>query len=203
MCCVAGHLVSGFVKQHLPILLVSQFTSQPSEQNALKAGFLEVDAALAESRIDCEFSGSTCVVVYMKVGGRMGVKIAAKDSTGSSYEAVPCVDMFGALYAQSSEELTVISTAAMQGCELNAAWVGDSRGVVGRQVRKSWEAVELTHDHKPTNPEERARIQRSRGRVERLTDESGTPLGPWRVWLEYAWCVLRDGERHGLASTFI
>lgn len=32
---------------------------------------------------------------------------------------------------------------------------------------KDWEAVELTNDHKPTNPGERERILRSQGRVER------------------------------------
>lgn len=57
--------------------------------------------------------------------------------------------------------------------------------------------MELTQDHKPTNPEERARIQNSRGRVERLVDGAGAPIGPYRVWLEYAWWVaVGEGGRH-------
>lgn len=45
--------------------------------------------------------------------------------------------------------------------------VGDSRGVLGRETKKGWEAVDLTYDHKPTNTDEKARILRSNGRVER------------------------------------
>jgi len=64
-----GHLVSSFVKQHLPILLVDYLTNGSTPQRALSEVFLEVDARLGASRIDCEFSGSTCVVAYLKVGG--------------------------------------------------------------------------------------------------------------------------------------
>lgn len=59
--------MSGFVKQHLPILLVNHLTTEPDVKRALVSGFMEVDAGLGNSRIDCEFSGSTCVVAYMKV----------------------------------------------------------------------------------------------------------------------------------------
>jgi serine/threonine protein phosphatase PrpC len=45
--------------------------------------------------------------------------------------------------------------------------VGDSRGVLGRVGKKGWEALDLTVDHKPTMPEEKARILASQGRVER------------------------------------
>lgn len=72
-----GHLVSSFVKQHLPVALVAHLTSGAAVTRALTGGFLEVDARLGSSRIDCEFSGSTCVVAYVKVrapgcGGRGG-----------------------------------------------------------------------------------------------------------------------------------
>eukprot|EP00879_Flechtneria_rotunda_P010950 GHRR01011442.1.p1 GENE.GHRR01011442.1~~GHRR01011442.1.p1 ORF type:complete len:331 (+),score=62.98 GHRR01011442.1:198-1190(+) len=67
-----GHLVSGFVKQHLPIILVNHLTSGVSVEDALTTGFLEVDRNLASSRIDCEFSGSTCAVAYLKVLPRPG-----------------------------------------------------------------------------------------------------------------------------------
>jgi hypothetical protein len=60
--------VSGFVKQHLPILLVQHLTSGAGLNEALTAGFLEVDAGLASSNVDCEFSGSTCSLAYLKVG---------------------------------------------------------------------------------------------------------------------------------------
>jgi hypothetical protein len=63
----AGHLVSAFVKQHLPLLLVDHLASGCTPAVALAEGFLEVDARLGASRIDCEFSGSTCVVAYMRV----------------------------------------------------------------------------------------------------------------------------------------
>ncbi len=46
----AGHLVSGFVKQHLPILLLNHLSTQPNHRQALSTGFLEMDAALANSR---------------------------------------------------------------------------------------------------------------------------------------------------------
>lgn len=65
-----GHLVSGYIKQHLPIILVnhlSQAVSDPETKAALTRGFLEVDKGLRSSRIDCEFSGSTCVVAFLKV----------------------------------------------------------------------------------------------------------------------------------------
>ena len=90
----------------------------PSSSGA--AGFLEVDKALGSSRIDCEFSGSTSVVSFLK------------------------------------------------GKTLTTAWVGDSRGVLGRSKKGGgYEAVPLTKDHKPTAPEEKARIVATNGRVER------------------------------------
>jgi len=135
-----GHLVSGFLKQHLPIMLVNHLTAEADPRTALSRGFIEVDKALGASRVDVEFSGSTCVVAFLK--GRM----------------------------------------------LTTAWVGDSRGVVGRRSGAGKiEAVDLTNDHKPASPGERERILACNGRVEKLMDENGQPLGPHRVWLQYAW----------------
>lgn len=135
-----GHLVSGYVKQHLPIILVNHLTSEGDVRRALTSGFMEVDKSLGNSRIDCEFSGSTAVISYLK------------------------------------------------GHTLTTAWVGDSRGVIGRETAEGGlVALDLTNDHKPTNPEEKARILKTNGRVERLVDEMGQPMGPHRVWLQYAW----------------
>ena len=51
---------------------------------------------------------------------------------------------------------------------MTTAWVGDSRGVLGRESpEEGLHAVDLTNDHKPTNPEEKARILKTNGRVER------------------------------------
>lgn len=38
-----------------------------SVQEALRGAFLEVDANLAASNIDCEFSGCTCAVAHLQV----------------------------------------------------------------------------------------------------------------------------------------
>jgi hypothetical protein len=65
--CPSGHLVSGYVKQHLPIILVNHLTLERDVKKALSQGFCEVDRALGSSRIDCEFSGSTAVVSFLKV----------------------------------------------------------------------------------------------------------------------------------------
>lgn len=59
--------MSGYVKQHLPIILVNHMTMEKNVQKTLSAGFVEVDRSLANSRIDCEFSGTTAVVSYLKV----------------------------------------------------------------------------------------------------------------------------------------
>ena len=44
------------------------------------------------------------------------------------------------------------------------------------------QAIQLTKDQKPEDPQELERIKKSGGRVERLTDERGIPVGPYRVW---------------------
>ncbi|KAK9800175.1 hypothetical protein WJX73_003721 [Symbiochloris irregularis] len=135
-----GHLVSGFVKQHLPIVLVNQLAAENDTESALVKGFLEVNESLTATRIDCEFSGSTAVV------------------------------------------------SLLRGTTLTTAWVGDSRCVLGRRVGAgSFEAIPLTRDHKPTVKDEKARILAENGRVERLVDEMGQPIGPFRVWLQRAW----------------
>lgn len=69
-----------------------------------------------------------------------------------------------------------------QGSTLTAAWVGDSRMVLGRQRKKgwrnTWEAIDLSVDHKPTTPEERQRILDSHGRVERCACTSAAMCQP-------------------------
>jgi serine/threonine protein phosphatase PrpC len=50
------------------------------------------------------------------------------------------------------------------------------------QVDHPLEAVQLTKDQKPEDPEELDRITKSGGVVRRLLDENGRNIGPWRVW---------------------
>jgi len=57
--------------------------------------------------------------------------------------------------------------AFLTGRQLNVAWVGDSRGVMGRKGAGGYEAYPMTTDHKPTDQAEQARIIASSGRVER------------------------------------
>lgn len=70
--------------------------------------------------------------------------------------------------------------------------LGDSRAVLYRTTNKEKQAIELSRDHKPTRPDEKERIIRSGGRVERLIHD-GTPVGPYRVWA--------DDEGPGIAMT--
>ncbi len=58
-------------------------------------------------------------------------------------------------------------------CRLFAAQLGDSRAVLGRAIGPDWEAVPLTVDHKPQDPEEKRRVESAGGEV--------VFLGCWRV----------------------
>lgn len=94
--------------------------------------------------------------------------------------------------------------------------VGDSRGVIAtitvpeilpappanmgaereilakvKQKRKSFldhqvNSVQLTRDQKPEDPEELQRILKAGGRVQRITDNMGNKIGPYRVWKQHA-----------------
>ena len=73
--------------------------------------------------------------------------------------------------------------------------IGDSRAVLGRynKVTKSYKAIELSRDHKPTENDEKKRIYENDGRIQPFTEE-GEFVGPQRVWL-------KDEEVPGLAMS--
>lgn len=79
--------------------------------------------------------------------------------------------------------------------KLITANVGDSRCILGRFKNGQWTGLSLTRDQKPDDPDEKARILSSGGRIEPLKDEDdGSFYGPNRVWL-------RDKEYPGLAMS--
>ena len=81
--------------------------------------------------------------------------------------------------------------------KLICANIGDSRAVVGRYDKnnKKWMSINLSRDHKPTEEDEARRILKKGGRIKPFLDEeTGTEVGPPRVWV-------RDDEVPGLAMT--
>lgn len=75
-------------------------------------------------------------------------------------------------------------TVLVRGNQCICSNCGDSRAVVGRFGKDGWSSVPLSVDHKPENPAERIRIEKSGGRIESYKDNEGRPLGPARVWLK-------------------
>jgi integrin-linked kinase-associated serine/threonine phosphatase 2C len=70
--------------------------------------------------------------------------------------------------------------------------LGDSRAVLYRVTNKEKLAIELSYDHKPTRPDEKQRVLRAGGKIEKLVHD-GVPVGPYRVWA--------DDEGPGIAMT--
>ncbi|KAK3257976.1 hypothetical protein CYMTET_17920 [Cymbomonas tetramitiformis] len=61
---------------------------------------------------------------------------------------------------------------------MHFSWVGDSRAVLALQPGSSSKVIakEMTHDHKPDDPKEKARIQSSGGVVQAVGDEDDSPM---------------------------
>ena len=74
--------------------------------------------------------------------------------------------------------------------------VGDSRCVLGKynKEKNEWIPLNLSRDHKPSDPKEKLRILNNGGRVESYMDEDGNYVGPERVWL-------KDEDCPGLAMS--
>lgn len=90
---------------------------------------------------------------------------------------------------------TTLVAALLIGRHAVLANVGDSRCVVGRRsraphhgpaARPDLVALAVTEDHKPSDPQEGARIRRRGGVVQPLRDrQTGLGMGPSRVWSPY------------------
>ena len=73
--------------------------------------------------------------------------------------------------------------------------IGDSRAVLARYdpSKNKYIAIELTRDHKPTEPDEKQRILENDGRIQPFL-EDGEFVGPERIWI-------KEEEVPGLAMT--
>ena len=80
---------------------------------------------------------------------------------------------------------TTLSICVLKDNVLTTVWCGDSRVVLGRlRPSGSYEAVDVSHDHKPDLEGEHARIKAAGGEVRRSVDPVDGPVGPWRVWVK-------------------
>jgi serine/threonine protein phosphatase PrpC len=100
-----------------------------------------------------------------------------------------CVDALAELNAQKKINTAFSGTTCVFGIKnansLYVANIGDSRCVLCRQKDGSdINAIDLSFDQKPENPEEKKRIVAAGGRVEPLPGPPGEDCGPPRVWLK-------------------
>jgi len=60
-----GHEVSSFLVNELPKFFLKQSNLDTDPHEAITRAFVDCNVKLASSNIDCSFSGSTCIVVYL------------------------------------------------------------------------------------------------------------------------------------------
>lgn len=62
--------------------------------------------------------------------------------------------------------------------------LGDSRIVIGREVKSEWKHENLSRDHKPSERDEAERILKIGGRIRPMLDENGSFVGPLRIYMK-------------------
>lgn len=147
-----GHLVSNFLKEHLPSLIflfpkgIKSFHSLPElllpNQEFLKAPKESIHKAIAhiETVLEASFIEST--------------------NSGSTLNALLILD----------NSLISINVGDSR-CVL-----------AKKAFNSHWKPLPLTIDHKPELPDERERIIKNGGVIETLKDNEGRAMGPLRVW---------------------
>lgn len=79
---------------------------------------------------------------------------------------------------------TTCNAVFIQDCSIYIANLGDSASVLARiKSHKSKLAIELSKDHKPSDFEEKERILKAGGKIERIYYK-GSFTGPYRVWAD-------------------
>ncbi|KAI3431854.1 hypothetical protein D9Q98_010606 [Chlorella vulgaris] len=164
-----GHLVSDFLKTKMPLELAEQLGEGSSR------------AGSNNNSSSNDGSGSSSNV-SSRAGAAPDVAAALSATFLRTNEALRSGSGVNITYSGSTAVLCML-----QGRRLTTAWVGDSRAVLARQEPRGCRAIPLTRDHKPGSADERSRIILSGGRVERLQDHRGNPVGPQRVWLADSW----------------
>jgi len=91
-----------------------------------------------------------------------------------------CKDSIDCAFSGTTAIVCYITNGKLYSCN-----AGDSRAVLARREKgsKTMKAVPLSSDHKPDRPDEKKRIQESKGRVEPCKGLRGEDIGPPRVWL--------------------
>ncbi|KAL4419376.1 hypothetical protein ABPG77_002903 [Micractinium sp. CCAP 211/92] len=182
-----GHLVSSFLKRQLPVMLADRLgessAASAASCAACDASFTSASSAASTAASGCTATSSKgpCCEAAAAAAGRD----PAAALTATFLAADAALGQEPGMNVQYSGSTAVL--CMLRGRRLTTAWVGDSRAVLARQDPRGMRAVPLTRDHKPGNTDERARIAASGGRVERLVDQRGLPVGPDRVWLSTSW----------------
>lgn len=97
----------------------------------------------------------------------------------------------------SNSSGSTVCSLVLNGKHVYCSNVGDSRAILcSTNDNSHWRVSQLTKDHKPTEKEERARILKCKGKVERCSNEEHTKeIGPYRVWF------IEDSKGPGLAMS--
>ena len=87
----------------------------------------------------------------------------------------------------------MVSTSTPESLPAPPANLGSEREILAsvKEKRQSFidhkiNSIQLTRDQKPEDPEELERITKAGGRVQRLVDNLGNNIGPYRVWEQSA-----------------
>jgi serine/threonine protein phosphatase PrpC len=126
------------------------------------------DCALHSSGVECNLSGTTAVVLVIN---SLGIHAG---SVGDSRAIIASLPKSNSFISPEMKKQTAFNRPV--------------------QPKRVLNAVQLTVDQKPNHEEELKRIRGSGGVVEKLADDFGRPVGPYRVWK-------KNGNLPGLAMS--